>query len=354
MASGSESSAASQATGDEIIATYPCPDCYLCGQQGEALYSGLADRLFDAPGKWDLKRCPAPECGLIWLDPMPREEDIGKAYKTYYTHANSAVKTDPLRRLYRSAKSAYIRTYYGANETRPSVWSQIAALPIRMVRSERDEIDVPRKYLAKRRGRMLDVGCGNGDLVQMARDYGWEAEGIDLDAKAAANASGKGLNVRLGTLAEQAYPDSTFDLITMSHVIEHLHDPIRHLQESHRVLKAAGSILVFTPNTAGVPHRRFGVDWLPLDPPRHLMLFNPRTLAEVAGRAGFTDARVTSTLRLNTLTDCHSRRIRKVGYSDGLFRSGEVLRGRLSALELQIRLWVSPLSGDEILLEARK
>jgi hypothetical protein len=65
----------------------PCPNCYLCGTGGEPLYEGLKDRLFNAPGEWNLKRCPNPECGLLWLDPMPLEEDIGMAYETYFTHA---------------------------------------------------------------------------------------------------------------------------------------------------------------------------------------------------------------------------------------------------------------------------
>jgi 2-polyprenyl-3-methyl-5-hydroxy-6-metoxy-1,4-benzoquinol methylase len=356
MASGSESSATSRATCNEIIGTYSCPDCYLCGSQGEALYSDLADRLFDAPGKWDLKRCPAPECGLLWLDPMPREDEIGKAYQTYYTHADvdAAVKTDAFRRLYRAAKLAYVHTYYGANGAEPSLWSYIAALPVWMVRSVHDGIDVPRKYLAARRGRMLDVGCGNGDLVEMARDYGWQAEGIDLDAKAIANARGKGLNVRLGMLAEQAYPDSTFDLITMSHVIEHLHDPVSILRESYRLIKGDGLLVVSTPNTASVGHRKFGPYWRGLEPPRHLRLFNPRTLAEVARRASFENRRVASTLSLNLSMEMISRRIREEGDLNAPFSTKEVQRARLISLALQIRLWFSPLAGDEILLEARK
>src|SRR5690348_6884927 len=68
------------------IRSRSCPNCYLCKASGKLLYEGLTDRLFDAPGSWSLKLCPNPSCGLIWLDPMPIESDIAKAYERYYTH----------------------------------------------------------------------------------------------------------------------------------------------------------------------------------------------------------------------------------------------------------------------------
>jgi len=72
------------------IRTRPVPNCFLCGTTGEALYSGMSDRNYAAPGIWSERKCPKPECGLIWLDPQPTEEDIGKAYQTYYTHNQPA------------------------------------------------------------------------------------------------------------------------------------------------------------------------------------------------------------------------------------------------------------------------
>ena len=50
------------------------------------LYQNLRDRLFSAPGQWNLVRCAEKSCGIIWLDPMPLEGDIGEAYRDYLTH----------------------------------------------------------------------------------------------------------------------------------------------------------------------------------------------------------------------------------------------------------------------------
>src|SRR5262245_2250303 len=60
--------------------------CILCGSQGEPLYRNVPDAYLKVPGLWNLKKCPQPECGLIWLDPVPIKDDLHLAYATYFTH----------------------------------------------------------------------------------------------------------------------------------------------------------------------------------------------------------------------------------------------------------------------------
>jgi hypothetical protein len=94
---------------DSEIRSHPCPACYLCGSLGKPLYEGLTDKLFEAPGMWNLRRCVEHGCGLVWLDPMPFEQDIEKAYQTYYTHQ---VLSDPpetlARRVYSCIQESYL------------------------------------------------------------------------------------------------------------------------------------------------------------------------------------------------------------------------------------------------------
>ena len=66
------------------IRTELVPECLLCGHEGETLYSGLQDRIFGTPGKWNFSQCPI--CDLIWLNPRPIKEDIPKTYESFYTH----------------------------------------------------------------------------------------------------------------------------------------------------------------------------------------------------------------------------------------------------------------------------
>src|SRR5258708_1687511 len=68
------------------IRTQSSPLCNLCGAEGKILYLDLSDPYFDAPGLWQLKKCPQSTCGLLWLDPAPIEADLHLAYQTYFTH----------------------------------------------------------------------------------------------------------------------------------------------------------------------------------------------------------------------------------------------------------------------------
>lgn len=256
------------------IRTRPCPECYLCGVPGKTRYQGFKDRLFSAPGEWNLKECPNPECGLIWLDPVPVEEDIGKAYQNYYTH-NVCLKKD--------VKSVTFRV--------------INFLFSRITRVIREQRRINYMYLVDvRPGKLLEVGCGSGQFLDRMRRAGWKVEGVEIDSHAAEYARKKyGVPVHVGSLESVQYPDNTFDAVTMNHVIEHVYDPVALLQECRRVLKPGGRMVIVTPNIRGYGHRRFRQYWRGLEPPRHLYLFLPEALRMVAERAGFYWASVWTT-----------------------------------------------------------
>lgn len=342
------------------IRSRPCPDCPLCASSGEPLYAGLTDRLFNAPGQWNLARCPNPECGLIWLDPMPLEEDIGVAYEAYYTHAASEGVSRPApirRRAAEFCRSAYLawRYNYGQAAGEPLRW--LFALPILLSRIECDVLDIPLRYLAvPEKGRMLDIGCGDGWVLNLAQELGWNAEGIDFDPKAVDVVRGKRLTVRHGRLAEQRYLDESFDLVLMSHVIEHVHDPIATLSEIHRVLRPGSMLAITTPNAGSWGHRHFGRDWRGLEPPRHLQIFNKKSLAALAKRAGFTQNAVSTTLRITPYVFEQSRLTRRTARgvgSRGVLPSGHAI-GRLAALAEMLMRVRDPFVADELLLEAHK
>jgi SAM-dependent methyltransferase len=116
---------------------------------------------------------------------------------------------------------------------------------------------------------------------------GWRVTGLEPDPVAARLAS-KRLHVEISssTLREVSYPAASFDAVTMQHVIEHVHDPIGEMTECCRILKPGGLLVIVTPNIASAGHKWFKGDWRGLEPPRHVHLFTPKSLAACAQAAG--------------------------------------------------------------------
>ncbi len=265
------------------IASQARPICYLCGAEGSLLYSGVTDALFDAPGEWSIRKCC--QCGLLWLDPQPVADDLWKAYARYYTH--EITQASEAADGFRSAVRQCILAGMGYHSEKQAVTlfaRTVAAVPL--VRNA-----VVRQVMglhAESGARLLDVGCGNGTFLANMKDLGWRVLGVEIDENAAQVARQRyGLEVLPGTLAEAEFPDQTFDVVTLRHVIEHVFDPVLLLGECARVLKPGGRLLITTPNVESLAHALFRENWRGLEPPRHLMLFSPATLAQCAEKAGF-------------------------------------------------------------------
>ena len=135
--------------------------------------------------------------------------------------------------------------------------------------------------------RLLDFGCGNGEFLEAARNAGWQVTGIDLDPEAVKAAKQNELNVIVGGIEELARFDSAFDQITLSHVIEHVHQPEGLLALCYQALKPGGRLWLETPNIHAQGHEKYRANWRGLEPPRHLILFNHESLMLLLERVGF-------------------------------------------------------------------
>ncbi len=265
--------------------------CPVCGSHVRSLlYARLTDRVFAvAPGSWTLYRCT--DCASAYLDPRPTPASIGRAYERYYTHlAEDDAAAKPASALVRglhALQNDYINTRYGLAR-QPAAFGGRWLVPF--VPSLRAKADVQCRHLPPPPlggGRILDVGFGNGRFLKIASDMGWTAEGIDFDPKAVEVARAQGLNVSCASAAELATRNARYDIITLSHVIEHVHDPISLLRVLNRLLKPNGHLWLDTPNLSSCGSKRFGANWRDLDPPRHLTLFNAISLRTSLTHAGF-------------------------------------------------------------------
>lgn len=252
------------------IRSIPCPNCKVCGSPGEPTYRGLQDRLFSASGLWNLTQCRNKECGLMWLDPMPLEEDIHKAYQSYYTHGEN------------SHEKRFIE------QPHTTILNHILKLLLRLTPIYRERNDFNRMYLGSiKPGRLLEVGCGDGArLIRMA-ELGWSVEGQEVDPLSAAIAAKTGVKIHLGALENLNLPDTSYEAIVMNHVIEHVHDPLKLLMKCRRLLKSNGIFVAVTPNIHSYGHRIFKSHWRGLEPPRHILLFCQESLRRIAQNAGF-------------------------------------------------------------------
>jgi 2-polyprenyl-3-methyl-5-hydroxy-6-metoxy-1,4-benzoquinol methylase len=255
------------------------------------MYSDLMDGIFfSAPGRWIMYRCRG--CGSGYLDPRPTATTIGLAYQSYFTHRvdeREAVVIDKLswpRRLRHALANGYRNYRFGLNlQPANRLGILVGAFRPRWRALEAGKVrHLPRP---KRGAKLLDLGCGSGDFLEFAHSAGWQVVGVDPDPKAVAAARSRGLDAREGGVEMLDPGRERFDGITLSHVIEHVHDPLAVLQACHRLLKPRGWIWLATPNLESIGHHLYGRHWRGLEPPRHLAVFTPASLRTLLEQAYF-------------------------------------------------------------------
>lgn len=271
-----------------------CPVCGTPDRQSR-LHDGLEDVIFGvADGAWSLLSCD--RCLCAYLNPRPDRKTIARAYQRYYTHRSVAQRTPDSalslpRRTRRAFANGYANWRFGTRAKPANRLGILAALlmPPMRARMDRRFRHMPGPGIAA--PSVLDIGCGNGGFLHLARSAGWTAHGVDPDPEAVSICNREGLDVRVADLSELEAEQRRFDLLTLSHVLEHLHDPVAALATCFRLLKPGGRLWLETPNVSSFGHRRFGRHWYALDPPRHLVLFNWPSLSHVLAGAGFVGVR---------------------------------------------------------------
>ena len=136
-------------------------------------------------------------------------------------------------------------------------------------------------------GRLLDFGCGNGAFARWMAEHGYDAVGLEPFSLGEPVTAGR-LTLLRAPLEDAEGALGDFDVITLWHVLEHLRDPVQVLERLRRHLKPDGVLLVSVPNFRSWQGELFRGRWFHLDPPRHLIHFDPDTLRECLRRAGLS------------------------------------------------------------------
>jgi len=205
-----------------------------------------------AVGGYALVRCRA--CGMVYVNPQLDTADL---LEQYAARDNSLVMQKHYARVTTAARLAEYDNMLAAIE----------------------------RYLPGR-GRMLEIGCGAGYFLARARDRGWQVTGLDAAPWVAEAAAERGLSdIRIGTLAEAGLPESSFDVVVMAQVLEHLPRPREELLVVRRLLRDAGLFYANVPNYRTLPILLGRDDFVLNTPMAHVNYFTPATLAALCRAA---------------------------------------------------------------------
>ena len=274
--------------------------CPLCGSSHGTVcltqYDVNLGREPDRP--FTLLRCN--ECRFRYLSPRPSPDEIGIYYPTeYYPPAELQQRKAVdrfFKRLSRRVKQGIREEFYGYPAAPRSVGVRMLRKALLSPQYWYRRL-VGREMLPYRgQGRLLDVGCGPGRLLQDLRDQGWDVFGVDFSTVAVERARSMGLNVRHGTLQSAAFDESFFDVVLFNHSLEHMYDPINALKEARRILKPGGVLVLHLPNAGSTEARVFGKWWVSWDLPRHLLHFDPVTVQRLVKTAGFEKESIQTSL----------------------------------------------------------
>jgi len=206
-------------------------------------------------------------CGFQLTNPRPDAASIGKYYESdaYVSH-NSAAQ-GLVNRVYKVARYFTVRR----------------------------KVALITRLNGGRPGRLLDYGCGTGHFLAQAKASGWQVAGLEPSPRARQEATARvGQPIQEPT-ALATLPASNFDIITLWHVLEHVHALNDTLTQLVERLTPGGQLLLAVPNPDSLDAQHYRQDWAAYDVPRHLYHFVPATMRQLLARHGL---RLTQTLPL--------------------------------------------------------
>ncbi len=211
---------------------------------------------------FDIQQCAG--CSLRITQNIPDESGIGAYYRSdaYISHTDT--RKGLMNRLYHLIRK---KTLIG----------------------KRNHI---RQYAGLQQGSILDIGCGTGAFLNTMQMAGWQVIGLEPDETASQNARTLyGLETRS---PEHLYSMDvhSIDVVTMWHVLEHVHRLSETMSAIGRVIRPDGTVFIAVPNYTSLDAVHYGAAWAAYDVPRHLYHFSPESMHVLLERHGFTFNRI--------------------------------------------------------------
>jgi len=247
----------SPSVADVTFETVACP---LCGSPEHLPERELRDRFDTIPGEvYTVVRCS--ECRLLFVNPRPNAASMSVFYEAegYDPFLSSGGRRSVFATVYRLARRFTVRS--------------------KATRATRGML---------RTGRVLDVGCATGEFLVELRRRGWQVSGVEPGPEAAKFARETyGLSVWDGTALDVPPETEPFELVTLWHVLEHVHALREVLERLRNLLTDGGRLVIAVPNPLSSDARAYGTNWVAWEAPRHLYHFEPAVMLDLLERAGF-------------------------------------------------------------------
>lgn len=221
--------------------------CALCGDEAPKpiVRQGIEDYL--TRERFDITRCG--KCGLLATSPCPDESAMARYYPPRY-RGNRHGFTGHLRVVLRRRA-------------------------------------IEARFPAGFKGRILDVGAGDGSFALEMQRRGWNIAATEIDPGAVDRLRAQGIDAKLSSVAEQEGFSESFDAVTAWHVLEHVQHPRAVADWVRDLLAPTGTFQATVPNAGCWQEKIFGGQWLHLDVPRHRYHFAPATFTRLMRDAGF-------------------------------------------------------------------
>lgn len=210
-------------------------------------------------------------CHLEFLDPQPDDLALGTIYnENYFLHGQVAEAEDRMSGMKRATALRYL--------------------------------DLIGRMLPGSGHRLLEIGCGHGDMLVEAVRRGYEVAGVEISAHAVevANRRLGRTAVSVGSIGTVDLPAEYFDVVAFADVIEHVRDPKAFLHRVYGALKPGGMAVLITPSLDSLSRRIMGSRWMEYKI-EHLFYFSERSIQELLGSCGFREIGIRPNHKVLTL-----------------------------------------------------
>lgn len=233
--------------------------CPVCGSQELGPFLSTRD-FFLSGEEFAISKCG--KCGFRFTNPRPEANELGRYYQS----------TD----------------YISHSDARKGLFASVYQLVRKYTLSRKYAL--LRKY--HQQGKILDIGCATGQFLHYMESRGWEAAGIEPDEKTRNRAISEfGLKVFPEEQLD-VFEKSSFDVISMWHVLEHVSALDQRMDQLKRLLKPGGTLVIALPNCDAHDALKYGKFWAGYDVPRHLYHFTCKDVESLFGKYGFKMIRV--------------------------------------------------------------